>query len=118
MKAQCKPVATLTDEGLRDVFVSPNVADANHEPANVVDVLDRIANEIDTVFTDENGFSLAEVVKELVNIGSDAGNPIALSIHEGSTEIASAVDDLAKQAGRVADGLFAIAKAMEGRSGE
>ncbi len=34
------------EQALRAVFWSPNVADSNLEPANLVDVLDRLARAI------------------------------------------------------------------------
>ncbi len=140
----------LNGTDLERVLISPNVSDANLEPANVVDVLDRIADKIDTVFTDQFGGSLADAVVDLASvftspreecsngvpanivdvlggicreadsIGSGAGHIVAMSIREGSTEIAraidfTAVDDLAKQVGRVADALFAIAETMKGK---
>jgi hypothetical protein len=39
----------LTDDGLRAAFVSPNVADSNLEPANVVDVIDKLAYRVGRV---------------------------------------------------------------------
>jgi hypothetical protein len=36
--------ARILSDGLRAVFVSPNVPDSNLEPANLVDVVDRLAN--------------------------------------------------------------------------
>jgi len=47
-----------TAQALRDTLVSPNVADSNFEPANVVDALDKIACAI---------FRLAEVIEGKVN---------------------------------------------------
>ena len=41
-------------KALKSVFISPNVADSNLEPANIVDVLDRLARAI---------FALADAIE-------------------------------------------------------
>lgn len=38
--------ASRIAEALKHVFISPNVADSNMEPANIVDALDKIAHAI------------------------------------------------------------------------
>jgi hypothetical protein len=91
----------LTDEGLRDVFVSPNVADSNLEPANVVDVIDKLAHRVKQV---ANAITPPDAAP-----GRDNHASVVCSLTEAVMSLASSVDG-------VAEGLHAIAEAIRDRT--
>lgn len=75
---------------LRDTLISPNVADSNWEPANLVDVLDAIARAIR--FSAKH-LGTGDAVTQMGALGN-----LAKEVKEGSE--------------RVAGGLHAIAEAI------
>jgi hypothetical protein len=86
----------LTDQGLRRVFESPNVSDSNLEPANVVDVLDKLAYQ---------ARKIADAIAPVAVPGRDA--------HGGSIEcLTEAVMSVGRSLDGVAEGLREIAAAV------
>jgi hypothetical protein len=92
-----KANGSLTDDGLRAVFISPNVIDSNFEAANVVDVIDKLAYRVGKV--------AHAITPQDAAPGRDERGCVVGSLTE-------AVMSLAASADGVAEGLHAIAAAI------
>ena len=84
-------------KALADVLISPNVSDSRMEPANLVDVGDRIASALWALARDE-GCVVPAIIK--------ASETIA----DGLSDIASSLSD-------IADSLNAVPRAIAQRDG-
>jgi hypothetical protein len=76
---------SLTDDGLRAAFISPNVADSNLEPANVVDVIDKLAVYVKAALTSPRppyGDGQASNVVDVLGGVADGLREIAYALHE------------------------------------
>ena len=85
-----KPARDQLADAVRETLISPNVADSNLEPANVVDVIANGANGL---------FSIAEALQRLGN--ADASTPmggleaLGASIKNAGAKLAGSLDNIA-----------------------
>jgi len=82
-------------EGLERCFVSPNVADSNLEPANVVDVIDRAARNMHRIahaITPQDAAAMSTPGGGRVGSLTEA----VIFATEGLKDIAAAISDLAQ----------------------
>jgi len=81
-------------EGLERCFISPNVVDRNMEPANVVDVIDRAARNLNLI---AHAITPTDAVAMRTPDGGRVGSLTEAVIYaaDSLTKIAEAIGDLA-----------------------
>lgn len=99
-----------TAQAIRDTMISPNVPDANLEPANLVDVLDGIGRAIraglKNLGAGDHSSPMGAVEFHAVKVG-EAGGKIAESLDrvaEAIGEAASALNNIASAIGKALPG--------------
>ena len=82
-------------DSLERCFISPNVADSNLEPANVVDVIDRAARNLSRI---AHAITPTDVAPMQTPCGGRVGSLAEAVVYaaESLTRIAEAIGDLAE----------------------
>ena len=131
--------AEVLADGLRDalqsVFVSPNVADGNGEPANLVDVVDRLARTTARVANaimpadalpgkDDHGNVVASLTEAVMSVGTSLdgvahaadghGSAVANAVEAHGKAVAKALNNVARALGNIAEMLGGLGEALGG----
>jgi hypothetical protein len=97
------PATTEVAAALRDVLISPNVPDRNLEPANVVDVLHKLAFAtraladavtVPATGTDAAGGSVSCLTEAVMGV-TEGLHEVAAAVETGLGGVAAAIDGLA-----------------------
>jgi len=81
-------------DGMERCFISPNVADSNMEPANVVDVIDRVGRNLSKI---AHAITPTDAAAMVTPDGNCVGSLTEAVIYaaDSLTKIAEAIGDLA-----------------------